>query len=124
MASGGEPASRISPRPYRAGQCLTDNRAQLLAPDPKMIAVVAQGLQWLAEIKEGNSSSIAELAQRCGVDRTDVGRTIPFAFLAPDIVEAILDGRQPVELTAARLKRVRDLPYSWDDQRCLLGFVR
>jgi site-specific DNA recombinase len=89
-----------------------------------MIAVVAQGLQWLAEIKEGNSSSIAELAQRCGVDRTDVGRTIPFAFLAPDIVEAILDGRQPVELTAARLKRVRDLPYSWDDQRCLLGFVR
>ena len=48
---------------------------------------------------------------------------IPFAFLAPDIVEAILDGRQPVELTAARLRRVRDLPISWVEQRCLLGFT-
>ena len=49
---------------------------------------------------------------------------IPFAFLAPDIVEAILGGRQPVELTAARLKRVRDLPVSWVEQRHLLDFTR
>jgi site-specific DNA recombinase len=103
---------------------IADNRAQLLAPDPKLIAVVAQGRRWFADIREGKVGSIAELAQRCGIDRTDVGRTIPFAFLAPDIVEAILDGRQPVELTAARLKRVRDLPYSWDNQRRLLGFAR
>ena len=38
--------------------------------------------------------------------------------------EGILDGRQPVELTAARLKRVRDLPPSWVDQRRLLDFTR
>ncbi len=103
---------------------ITDNRLQLLAPDPKLIAVVAQGCQWFVDIREGKVGSIAELAMQCGVDRTDVGRTIPFAFLAPDIVEAIIEGRQPVELTAARLKRVRDLPNSWDDQRRLLGFAR
>ena len=124
MASGGEPASRISPRPYRAGQCLTDNRAQLLAPDPKLISVVAQGCQWFVDIRESKVGSIAELALKCGIDRTDVGRMIPLAFLAPDIVEAILKGRQPVELTAARLKRVRDLPVSWVEQRRLLGFAR
>jgi len=43
--------------------------------------------------------------------------------LPPDIVEAILDGRQPFELTASRLKRIRDLPISWAEQRQLLGFA-
>ncbi len=101
-----------------------DDRNPLLAPDAKLIAVLAQGRRWFADIRQGKAGPIAELAQRCGVDRTDVGRMIPFAFLAPDIVEAIVDGRQPVELTAARLKRVRDLPASWVEQRRVLDFTR
>jgi hypothetical protein len=48
---------------------------------------------------------------------------LPLGLLAPDIVEAILDGRQPVELTVTRLKRVRDLPISWAEQRRILGFA-
>ena len=40
---------------------------------------------------------------------------------APDIVESILRGRQPVELTVLRLKRI-GLPLSWIEQRRLLGF--
>jgi hypothetical protein len=44
---------------------------------------------------------------------------LPLAFLAPDIVEAILKGRQPIELTAARLMRIRDLPLSWAEQPAL-----
>ncbi|NKB48598.1 MAG: hypothetical protein GKS02_04440 [Alphaproteobacteria bacterium] len=44
------------------------------------------------------------------------------AFLAPDITEAILAGRQPVELTAHRLKRIGALPLEWGHQRALLGF--
>ena len=47
---------------------------------------------------------------------------LPLAFLAPDIVEAILHGRQPVELATARLKRIR-LPLSWAEQRLVLGFA-
>jgi hypothetical protein len=46
------------------------------------------------------------------------------AFLAPDIVEAILDGRQPLELTAERLIRNSRLPISWPEQRRALGFNR
>jgi DNA invertase Pin-like site-specific DNA recombinase len=46
-----------------------------------------------------------------------------FAFLAPDIVTAILKGHQPAQLTAERLRRISRLPSSWDDQRRLLGFV-
>jgi hypothetical protein len=56
------------------------------------------------------------------VHQADVSRALPLAFLAPDIVQAILDGRQPVVLTAARLRRIR-LPHSWVEQRRVLGFT-
>jgi site-specific DNA recombinase len=49
---------------------------------------------------------------------------MPLAFLAPDIVEAILAGTQPVELTAETLTRHADLPLSWADQKRSLGFHR
>ncbi len=61
-------------------------------------------------------------ARRDGIDASDVGRNIQLAFLAPDIVEAILAGRQPVELTARRLRRIGALPLEWNHQRRLLGF--
>ncbi len=67
------------------------------------------------------ASSVGDLVTRHGVDQGDISRSLPLAFLAPDIVEAILQGRQPVEPTAARLKRTR-LPLSWAERRRLLGF--
>ncbi len=67
--------------------------------------------------------SARALAKRHGVDQGDISRVIPLALLAPDIVEAILAGRQPVELTVSRLKRIGDLPVSWAGQRRLLGFA-
>ena len=103
---------------------ITDDRNRPSPPDPKLIAAVAQGRNWFAEIRGDKACSVTELAEQFDIDRTDVGRGIPLSFLAPDIVEAILDGRQPTELTAARLKRVRDLPLSWAEQRQILGFTR
>ena len=47
---------------------------------------------------------------------------IGFAFLAPDIVETIVEGRQPMELTAARLMRLPSLSADWSEQRRTLGF--
>jgi site-specific DNA recombinase len=47
---------------------------------------------------------------------------LPLAFLAPAIVEAIMEGRQPVALTPRALERIGMLPCSWDDQRRRLGF--
>jgi len=42
--------------------------------------------------------------------------------LAPDIIEAIIEGRQPTELTANKLVRLKNLPISWANQREYLGF--
>ncbi len=75
------------------------------------------------QIKGGEVQSVRDLADSHGVNQGDVSRILPLALLAPDIVEAILAGRQPVELTAKRLKRIRDLPVSWAEQRRVLGFA-
>ncbi|RMF25661.1 MAG: hypothetical protein D6760_00450 [Deltaproteobacteria bacterium] len=91
-------------------------------PDPKLTAAIARAHAWLDEIEKGKVRSMRDLARRTGVDRSDVGRTIRFALLAPDIVEAILAGRQPAGLTLTRLRRLGPLPLSWAEQRRLLGF--
>ena len=103
---------------------IQDDRVRRATPDPELIDTAAKGLRWFTEIRDGTARSVTELAANYDVHRTDVGRGISLAFLAPDIVEEIVAGRQPIELTAARLKRVRDLPVSWTEQRELLGFAR
>jgi site-specific DNA recombinase len=46
------------------------------------------------------------------------------SYLAPDIVRALLEGRQPIELTKTRLLRLsKDLPHDWSEQRHVLGFA-
>ena len=62
-----------------------------------------------------------EIAARQQIPASEVSRQLPLAFLAPSIVTAILEGRQPVELTAKALKRV-DLPLDWSEQSRRLGF--
>lgn len=84
-----------------------------LALDPNLIAAVAQARDWFARLKDGQARSVRDLAAAHAVDRGDVSRLLPLALLAPDIVEAILEGRQPVDLTVSCLKRTGDLPPSW-----------
>lgn len=56
------------------------------------------------------------------VERSHLVRLARLRFLAPDITAAILEGRQPVELTARALLRCSEFPVRWDDQRRALGF--
>ena len=68
-----------------------------------------------------SAERIADLARAEGLPRPYVGSVIPFAFLAPDITAAILDGTQPVDLSLDRLMNVL-LPLDWAGQRSVLGF--
>ena len=60
------------------------------------------------------------MAERDGISRRYIRRLVGLAFLSPELVEAIVQGRQPVELTATRLTEL-DLPLDWSEQRRLLA---
>ena len=66
--------------------------------------------------------SVRELARQENLNSSYVSRIIRLAFLAPEIVTAILKGRQPIELTAEKLVRNSRLPLCWAEQRQQLGF--
>ena len=66
--------------------------------------------------------TINALARREGVGRTYLLRLLRLAYLAPDIVEAIVAGREPRALTVNRLMKQVQLPLGWAEQRRALGF--
>jgi hypothetical protein len=73
-----------------------------------------------AEASGGTPKSITDLAEQEGVTDAYICRLLPLTCLAPDIVEAILDGRQPKGLRLAEM--LRNGPLAWDDQRETWGF--
>lgn len=85
-----------------------------------MIDLIVVARRWRAEIF-ANAAALKDLAERDGIDQGDASRFLPLAFLAPDLTLAILEGRQPVSLTAEGLKRLGALPLDWASQRTLLG---
>ena len=96
----------------------------MCAPDAKLTALVARSHRWLEQLTMGAATSVKELAAEANIDPGDVSRFLPLAFLAPDIVEAILAGRQPTELTVEVMRRACPIPHEWSAQRRLLGFTR
>jgi hypothetical protein len=92
-------------------------------PDAVLISLIAKAHQWLRALLDGAAHSITELAARENEDRNEISRHLPLAFLAPDIVEKIVAGTQPADLTVEKLRRIGALPYQWDEQRALLGLV-
>ena len=97
----------------------TDRHRQ---PDPALIKVVARAHDWSARLLAGEVASASELARQEGLTKGYVLRILPLAFLAPNITKAIAEGTAPIELTAERLTRAKNLPIDWAAQRRFLGF--
>ena len=90
-------------------------------PDQNLIDVIQRSFTWHRLITEEPNCSIDRLAKLSSINASDVTRFLPLAFLAPDIVEAILTGRQPVDLNVERLKKISPIPADWMAQRRRLG---
>ena len=86
----------------------------------KPLSAVAKGRRWLDEIISGKVEGIEAIAAREGVSERSARMGLSLAFLAPDIIQAAVDGTLPRGLG---LSRLMDMPPSWADQRRALGFA-
>lgn len=92
------------------------------APDPQLVqTVIAARRRFAAYTRQPHPKSVIEIAANEATDPGDVSRSLQLAFLAPDLLEAILDGQQPAALTATRLRRLDTLPLLWSEQRAVLS---
>ena len=89
--------------------------------DPTLVRSIARGHGWFEDLLSGDAASILDIAKREGVTMRYVSQHIDLAFLSPTIVESILQGRQPIEMTSQSLKQI-DLPIAWNEQATALGF--
>jgi site-specific DNA recombinase len=91
--------------------------------DQSLLRAVARAHCWYDDLVSGRCGSMVEIAKSNGVGKQYVSRLIRLAFLAPEMVERVVAGRQPPELTAQALRTGRfDIPVSWAAQRRALGF--
>lgn len=90
-------------------------------PNAVLIKAVARAHVWYERLLSGEATSLQAIAREHGVMPRYVRRILRCAFLAPDLVEAILQGRQPPELTLAGL--CHTLPFDWSEQRKEFGPV-
>ena len=87
--------------------------------DPARVKALARAFRWRRILEEGRYASIRELARAEGVNRTYIGRLLNLTLLAPDLVEAILDGRQTPAANITR--RSSPIPDAWPEQRLASG---
>jgi ribosomal protein S10 len=89
--------------------------------DRPLLKAVARARRWSDDLRSGRVRSLDELARREGIEGRTVRRLIRLDALSPRIVEAIVEGRQPPELTVIALARRLDLPLFWRWQEQVFG---
>jgi hypothetical protein len=89
-----------------------------IALDRTLVKTVALGWIWFEEIKAG--ATMQAIANREGVSQRRIADLVDLAFLAPDLVRSIVEGRQPPTLTADRLLKSRHRML-WSDQRAQIA---
>ena len=92
-------------------------------PDMRLIKMLIRARRFNATLVGSDGVPFAALAKREGVSPSYFTRLVRLSYLAPDIKQAILDGRQPRDLTADRLLAHSRLPLGWHEQRAALGFA-
>ena len=83
--------------------------------DPALIKALARAFRWRRMLEEGRYASISEMAKAEGIERGYLGTLLRLTLLAPEMVEAILDGRQPVGVTLPGL--LVGGPVGWGEQK-------
>lgn len=110
---------RVVKRGGRKEMQLPDSAAQPRRTDNTLVKALARAFRWKRMLESGEFATIAELAEREGIAPSYMTRVLRLTLLAPDIVEAILDGKQGPEVTLAWL--LEPFPTSWEAQPMHFG---
>lgn len=89
---------------------------QRARPDSALLKALARGFRWKKMLQEGNYQTFEEIANAENINPSYVSRLLRLTLLAPELVEAVLAGRQPAALTMARA--MQPFPVEW----CLQSF--
>lgn len=105
---------RVVKRGGRKEMQLPEGSTQPRRTDNTLVKALARAFRWKRMLETGGFTTIAELAEREGIAPSYMTRVLRLTLLAPDIVEAILDGKQEPEVTLARL--IGGIPEEWESQ--------
>lgn len=105
---------RISKRGGRKEMKLPNGAAPSRRTDNSLVKALARAFRWKRMLESGEFATIAELAEREGIAPSYMTRVLRLTLLSPDIVEAVLDGKQGQEMTLAKV--LETLPGRWDEQ--------
>ena len=83
--------------------------------DPSLVKALARAFRWRGMLESGAFATIQELAAAEKINSSYVSRMLRLTLLAPDMVEAILDGRQPDGVTLAGM--LEGVPVGWGEQK-------
>ena len=86
--------------------------------DNAMVKAIARAFRWQKLLENGTYSCIDDIAKGERICPSFVGKVFRLSLLAPDIVDAILDGKQPATLSLGQL--MRPFPAEWDRQQTFL----
>ena len=101
---------------------VVDDGSEPANVDPSLVRLLVRAHAIRARLLEEPSLPLREIAAEEGISSSYVTRLLRLAFLAPDIVTAILNGKHPPQLTANRLMDETRLPLDWSAQRAFLCF--
>ena len=83
--------------------------------DSAIVKSIARAFRWRDMLENGTHSTIADIAAAENINESYVGRVLRLTLLAPEIVEAVLNGRQPAEMTLGAL--MKPFAIEWTEQR-------
>lgn len=105
---------RVKPRGGRKAMVTPGALALERRQDITLIKAVARAFRWRRMLETGRFGTINELAAAEKINSSYVSRLLRLTLLAPEMVDAILDGRQPEGMTLPRL--MKPLPVEWERQ--------
>jgi hypothetical protein len=105
---------RLVKRGGRKEMQLPDGESARRKMDNTLVKALARAFRWKRMLETGEFTNIAELAEREGIAPSYMTRVLRLTLLAPDIVEAILDGQSDSGMTLVRL--LEPVPSEWTRQ--------